>query len=116
MRSMQSALLAATGIYGLAFAPSLSSAAEVCEMTGVITLDGQPLASGKITLHRENGQFVGSKIKDGKYAINLAPAERLRVTFEGDGIPARYASDETTELVVMLVSGNKNAMDFDLKK
>lgn len=116
MTSMQLALVAAIGLFGLAVAPSLSAAAEACEVTGVITLDGQPLASGKITLHRENGQFVGSKIKDGKYAINLAPAEILRVTFEGDGVPARYASDETTPLFVTLVSGNKNVMNFELKK
>jgi hypothetical protein len=116
MNLLRAALCVAIGLCGLVIAPSSLAAADVCEMTGIVTLDGQPLPSGKITLHRANGQFVGSKIKDGKYAIDLAPAEMLRVTFEGDGVPVKYASEDKTSLVVMLVKGNKAAMNFDLKK
>jgi regulation of enolase protein 1 (concanavalin A-like superfamily) len=84
------------------------------EVTGTITIDGKPLIIGKITFHRDNGQFVGSKVKDGKYKVDHVPAGILTVTFEGKDVPVRYASEATTGLVVEVVGEGPNRFTFDL--
>ena len=94
-------------------APSVANANG--GVNGSITLDGKPLAAGKIAFHRENGQFVGSKVKDGKFAIDRVPAGTFRVTLEGKGIPRAYTSEDTSALVVQVVEDNPNRFDFDLK-
>lgn len=82
--------------------------------TGVIKVEGKLLETGKIAFYRDDGQFVGSKVKDGKYTIDRIPAGTLRVTIEGEGVPNQYATEETTPLVVQLQEG-ENTFDFDLK-
>jgi hypothetical protein len=85
------------------------------EVTGTIRIDGKQLVGGKITFYQENGQFIGSKIKDGKYKIDRVPARNLRVTVEGKGVPLKYTSDETSGLVVEVVEGGPTVIDLDLK-
>src|SRR5580698_4403437 len=76
-----------------------SSAADV-KVSGKITLDGKPLAAGKVTFHLDNGQFIGSKVKDGAYKIDHLPPGKYKVTVEGKDVPATYTSEEKTPLVV----------------
>jgi hypothetical protein len=114
MIAIRSVLLVAVALFGQLATASPAGATETFAATGTITLDGKPLASGKITLHRENGQFVGSKVTDGKYAIDCVPAGRFTVTFEGEGVPAKYGNENAWGLVVMVAAGNKNVLDFNL--
>ena len=76
-------------------APALAAEGKT---SGRITLDGKPLAAGKITLHRADGQFVGAKIKDGLYSLDRVPAGDYSVAIEGPGVPKKYGSEETSAL------------------
>ena len=114
MIALRSVLLVAVALFGQLAAALPAGAAEAFAATGTITLDGKPLASGKITLQREDGQFVGSKVKDGKYAVDCLPAGKFTVTFEGQGVPAKYGNENTSGLVVMVTTGHKVQFDFNL--
>ena len=87
---------------------------ETASVSGTITLDGAPLASGRIIFHQDNDQFVGAKIKDGKYNLDRVPVGSHRVSVESKGLPARYSSEEQTALRIEIAKG-KNVADFDLR-
>jgi len=114
MIAIRSVLLVAVGLFGQLAAALPAGTAEAIAATGKITLDGKPLANGKITLHREDGLFIGSKVKDGKYAIDYVPAGRFIVTFEGQGVPAKYGDEKASGLVVMVTTVDKIVFDFNL--
>src|SRR5262249_26158550 len=84
---------------------------------GTVTLDGKPLGSGRIFFHLKNDQFVGAKIKDGRYSVERVPAGTWRITVEGDGVPAKYSSDEKSPLQVEVVANAvPGAYDIKLAK
>ena len=87
---------------------------ETASVSGTITLDGAPLAGGRIIFHQDNDQFVGAKIKDGKYKLDRVPVGTHRVSVESKGLPARYSSEEQSALRIDIDKG-KNVADFDLR-
>lgn len=105
----------AAAICFLLFNLSPLIAAEFGHAKGIISLDGEPLAAGKITLHRDNGQFVGSKVKDGMFTIDHIPAGKFKVTIEGKGVAKKYETEENTVLTVTVAEG-ANVLDFALSK
>ncbi|MHB0961382.1 MAG: hypothetical protein ACYC0X_34445 [Pirellulaceae bacterium] len=114
MFATRSAFVAVLALCGLiSVAPSVATADR--EVSGSINVDGKPLAAGKIAFHRDNGQFVGSKVKDGKFSVDRVPSGTLKVTLEGKGVPLAYASEDTSGLVVQVVQDGPNRFDFDLK-
>lgn len=94
--------------------PAIVCAAEHNEVSGKVTLDGKPLATGKITLHQDSGQFVGCKIKDGKFQIDGVFKGRMKVTIEGRDVPAKYASEDASALIVEIDQG-QYTIDFALQ-
>ncbi len=70
------------------------------------SLDGKPLASGRIFFHLPKDQFVGAKIKAGKCQLDYVPAGTHKVTIESKGMPKRFSSFEQAALVVKIVPGN----------
>jgi hypothetical protein len=92
---------------------SVASAADA-KLSGMVTVKGKPLAVGKVTFHLDNGQFVGSKVKDGKYEIDRVPTGTRKVTVEGEGVPAAYAREEATPLTVEVKEG-KGAYDIIIR-
>jgi uncharacterized protein (TIGR03067 family) len=85
-------------------------------VTGRVTLLGKPLTRGKITFHLDNDQFVGARIKDGEYTVERVPPGRWKVTVEGEGVPAKYASGEQSELTVEVhKEGLRQTVDLDLR-
>jgi len=101
----------AVGLLMLSAAPAIADDAKVM---GKVVLKGKALGSGRITFHLDNGQFYGSRVKDGDYALDLVPAGLFKVTIEGQGIPAVYASEKTSPLTVTIRTG-KNAHDINLQ-
>jgi hypothetical protein len=84
---------------------------------GIITLDGKPLAEGKIFFHLPDDQFVGARIKDGKYKVSRVPVGGWLITVEGAGVPAKYRSGRTTSLKVeILANATPGAYDIKLAK
>jgi hypothetical protein len=76
------------------------------KVSGTITVAGKPLAAGRIFLHLEDGQFVGAKVKDGKYTVNRVPVGTRKVSVEGKGVPKKYASEDTSGLTLEVKDGN----------
>ena len=75
-------------------------------VSGSVRVGDKPLAAGRIIFHLDGGQFVGAKIKDGAYRIDRVPVGTHKITVEGDGVPARHASDETSSLTIEVKEGN----------
>ena len=97
----------------LALSPVVAHAAEAM-LSGMVVMDGRPVAKGRILFHLKNGQFVGSRIKDGKFAIDSMQSGARIVTIESDGVPKKYADEETSQLKAA-VNGGENEFNFDLR-
>ena len=114
MSPIRFTLIAVVSVCGLfAVTPPAVFAADG-RVTGLIKLGAVAVAAGKITFYRDNGQFFGSKLKDGKFTIDRAPEGRLKVTIEGKGIPTKYASEDQSGLTVEIEPG-ENQFDFELE-
>ena len=103
-------LMAIVLFCGLTLISGQVSAADG-QVSGAIAVGGNPLATGRIMFHTTDGQFVGSKIKNGKYAVDQIPTGTRKVTIEGDGVPAKYSFDDKSPLTVEVIEG-ENTLDF----
>src|SRR5258708_2021565 len=84
MRSTRSArTLAIAACVALLLAASPASAADG-KIEGIITVKGKPLSAGRVFFPLDNGQFVGAKVKDGKYAVDRVPTGTRKITVEGE--------------------------------
>ena len=106
-------------------------------VTGVVTLDGQPLSLAVVAFVAENGLASGTNTdQDGRYTLNLpkgsasnvvgkcqvritteretvrTPDGRLAVPGQAERLPAKYNSQ--SELSVTIKPGRKNVFNFDL--
>jgi hypothetical protein len=91
-----------------------AAADEEATVKGTVTVKGQPLASGRIFFHFDDDQFVGAKVKNGTYRVKRVAPGRYKVSIEGKGLPAPYATENTTPLVVEVSKGAATA-NLDLK-
>ena len=102
-------VLAACSI--LLISNSFASAADG-KVSGKITLNGEPLGAGRVFFHLKDGQFMGAKVNaDGSYAVSRVPEGDRKITIEGKGVPAKYASEKTSGLTVEVKEGS---MVFDI--
>ena len=93
----------------------LSATAQQSEegkVSGSVTVSGKALTEGRVFFHLADGQFVGCRVKDGKYTLERVPQGTWKVTVEGDGVPAKQKSDTTTDLTAKVKEGD-NTFDFD---
>jgi hypothetical protein len=97
----------------LLVSPSAVHAADG-KVTGKVTVAGKPLASGRIIFHLDDGQFVGSKVKNGDYTIDRVPVGTRKVTVEGKGVPDKYADEETSGLKLEVKEG-VNTIDINIE-
>jgi hypothetical protein len=112
MPTSRSALtLAVAACCALLLTPAPSLAADG-KVEGVVVIDGKPLDAGKVFFHLDSGEFVGAKVKDGKYAVSRVPAGKRKVAAEGKGVPAKYGSEETSGLTLEVKEG---ARTFDVE-
>ena len=88
---------------------------EVAAIQGQVTLDGKPLAGGRIILFTNNSdQFVGCKLKDGSFKLDRVNVGNYKIIIEGNGVPAKYTTEETTGILIGVRAG-KNDFRLDLK-
>lgn len=107
-------LAATVAMATLVIVPSGSAYAADGKISGAINIQGKPLLEGRILFHVGNGQFIGCKIKDGKYSLDRVPVGTHAVTIEGKGIPALYG-DETTSPLNADVKEGLGTFDFEVK-
>ena len=75
---------------------------ELATVGGKVIYNGKPLTDAAITFHLKDGQFVGSKIKDGKFLVDRVPHGTWEVTIDSKkvGLPAKFASPETSGMKI----------------
>jgi hypothetical protein len=128
------------GAIALGAACGCGNAPNRQEVTGEVTLKGQPVADGVINFAPVDGQATGdgAQIVNGKYRIpkekGLAPGKYRVAIYAGDGrsgagdaspdspyarqkagserVPPKY--NEKSELVKEVTSGGPNRFDFDI--
>ena len=83
------------------------------KVSGRITIDGKPLAAGRVFFHLDDGQFVGAKVKDGAYSIDRVPTGTRKITVEGKGVAPKFTSESTSGLTVEVKKG-KSSYDIVL--
>jgi hypothetical protein len=83
------------------------AAAADGKVTGMITFKGKPLDAGKVIFHLDNDQFVGAKVKDGKYTVDRVPEGARTVTIEAKGIPLKYTLEHTSGLKLQVKEGTQ---------
>lgn len=113
------AILTVTAMFGVFVVLSAAQPAADLKpidgkVTGAITVAGAPLAKGRVFFHSARGQFVGSKVEEGRFEVDRVPVGVHAVTIEGDGVPARYTFDDKSGLVVA-VNAEANTIDFKLQ-
>jgi hypothetical protein len=99
----------------LCLAPCASAGDATAPVKGTITLDGKPLAGGRVFFHLGDGQFVGAKIKDGAFKVDRVPIGTHKVTVEFQGLASRYASEDKSGLQVEVRKGT-NTLNFELSR
>ena len=114
MLSARFSFLTVIAAAGLLLSSGASAIAADVKATGTITVGGNPLASGKVTFHLKNGQFVGSKVTAGKYTVDRLPAGTHKVTVEGKGVAAKYTLDGVTPLTAEVKKEDLN-LDLNLQ-
>jgi len=81
---------------------------------GTVTFRGVPVADGKILFQLADDEFVGGKIKDGRYRLTRVPAGTWRISLQAKGVPARFASEEASPFRAEVKPG-QNSIDLDVK-
>jgi hypothetical protein len=100
---------------GLAMSTAALGADEAFgTVKGFVTVDGKPLAEGKLKLHTAGAKPIELPIKDGKYARDKVPTGTKTATVEGVGVPAKYGSAGTSPLKVEIKAG-ANELAFELR-
>jgi hypothetical protein len=116
MRDLRLALFAACAVF--TSGPPVGAADEVLvTVEGTVTYDGKPLTDATITLHLKDDQFVGARVKDGRFRVDRVPVGEAHVTVESKKVPlpAKYADTSTSALIVEVKQG-KTTADFRLSK
>ena len=109
-------ILPATLVLLLAFAGANRAAdAETGSLEGKVTLNGKPLAKGKVMFHPKEGNAITAELSDdGTYTAKDVPLGKLPVTIQGEGVPKVFTDSKTTPLQVEVKPG-KATVDFELK-
>jgi hypothetical protein len=115
-RSTPVCLLSATFTVLVALIGSARAAdPETGSLEGKVTLNGKPLAKGKVIFHPKEGNAITAELSDdGAYTAKDVPTGKLSVTIQGEGVPKVFTDSKTTPLQVEVKPG-KATVDFELK-
>ncbi len=85
-------------------------------LTGVLKLDGQPLAKATITIAGKGRAFTTVTDAQGKYSYtDELPYGEYTVIVTGPAVPAKFATSETSGLLLEIAPGPENTRDLELK-
>ena len=114
-----SIMLALSTIAFLSTNECVRAADDIATVEGRVLLDGEPLGEGaRIFFHFGDGQFVGAKVKDGKFKMKAVPTGTYKVTVEWSKkgaqlLPPKYSEEDKSELRVEVKKG-ANTLNFEL--
>ncbi len=85
-------------------------------LTGVLKLDGQPLAQATITIAGKGRAFTTTTDAQGKYSYTQElPYGEYTVLVKGTAVPAKFNTSETSGLLLEVAPGPENTRDLELK-
>ncbi len=88
------------------------------DVSGTVTLKGQPLSGAKVTFIGKNGQVASGKTDEqGRYQLDSKRqpgAGQYQVTVEGHGVSPTFSEGDKTALTVEIRPGD-NQFDFSLQ-
>ena len=85
-------------------------------LTGVLKLDGQPLAQATITIAGKGRAFTTTTDAQGKYSYTQeSPYGEYTVLVKGTAVPAKFNTSETSGLLLEVAPGPENTRDLELK-
>ncbi len=85
-------------------------------LTGVLKLDGQPLAQATITIAGKGRAFTTITDAQGKYSYtHELPYGEYTVLVKGTAVPAKFNTSETSGLLLEVAPGPENTRDLELK-
>lgn len=85
-------------------------------LTGVLKLDGRPLAKATITIAGKGRAFTTVSDAEGKYSYtDELPYGEYTVVVTGPAVPAKFNLSETSGLLLEVTSGPENTRDLELK-
>jgi hypothetical protein len=94
--------------------PARAADAKTATVEGKVTLDGKPLAAGKVSFHPKAGKAVVADLnKDGTYTAKKVPIGEVRISIKAKGVPKKYADPKTSGLTVEVKEG-KQVFDIAL--
>ena len=95
--------------------PAWADDEELASVGGKVNYNGKALDDAVIIFHLKDDQFVGAKIKDGKFRVDRVPVGAVKVTIDSKkvALPAKFADPETSGLSVEVKKG-KNPVNFML--
>src|SRR5262245_22311831 len=102
MRGVCLVLFAACAVSVGGAPASAADEEKLAAVGGKVIYNGKPLTDATIIFHLADDQFVGAKIKDGKFRVDRVPFGATKVTIESKKvrIPAKFASPETSGLSI----------------
>jgi hypothetical protein len=88
---------------------------ELASVGGKVIYNGKALDDAVITFHLKDDQFVGAKIKGGRFRVDRVPVGAVKVTIDSKkvALPAKFADPETSGLRIKIKKG-KNPVNFML--
>jgi hypothetical protein len=85
------------------------------EVTGRVTVDGQPLGNGSIQFHLPDGKSFGAKLKeDGTFSVQNLARGKVTISFSSKLLPEKFTDEEKSALQLEVQPG-ANTADFDLR-
>jgi hypothetical protein len=89
---------------------------DLASVGGKVVFNGKALSDSVITLHLDDGQFVGGRVKDGMFRVDRVPVGTWKVTIDSKTVtlPAKFASPETSGLTVEVKKKGRLAVNFML--
>jgi hypothetical protein len=90
--------LAAVSLALLLSSPPAAADDAATIVKGTVVLKGVPLGKGTIFFHIDSDSFIGTKIKDGRFELSYIPVGSWQITVEGEGVPAKYRTANTTPM------------------
>lgn len=92
----------------------LDGASEPGDLQGTVTLNGKPIAKGKISFHPDQGKAIELDVKEGKFLGKAKPG-KYRVTIDFEGVPRKYQMRDTSTLTFG-IQGGENFFALELKE
>src|SRR5262245_22416557 len=94
--------------------PRAGAGDDTASVHGLVTWNGKPLDEGRVFIFVGDDQFVGAKIKDGRYKVDRVPVGEHAVGIEGRGVHPRYMESPASRKKISVTKGT-NEINFDLK-